>query len=273
MKPSLKKTYSTFSDNSVPKRENQIRRDNDLVKTPACTLYDVDYNIHWFLTEWIRPYIIDDNKRLEVPLYFANGELLSQIQKHGYLRESSTGKIITPVMTIRRSSLEERQEYKHLNVNVNPADIQQPPGNVITYKAKYTKKNRYDRFSTQVDTRPSEEYYVTHLPEYVLISYELNIWAEYIEHLNQLVQQIQPKSGHAWGDTWKFTTQMRGYTFDDSIDVGSDRVVKANVTLEVQAALLHPDELRASSMAKAYSPKKVVFTTEVVSNIPKSPEQ
>jgi len=268
MKPELRRTYSTFTDNDTPQREVQIRRDNDTVKTPACTLYDVDYNIHWFISQFIQPYIVDNDARVDVPLYFANGEFLSQIQKNGYLREQSTGKIITPVMTIRRTNMDDREDYKHLDVNLNPADIQKPAGNIIIHKPKYTNKNQYDRFSTQWDTKFSNEYYITTIPEYVLVTYELLIWAEYIEHLNQIVQQVQPKGGHAWGDTWKFTTYTRGISFEDSIDAGSDRVVRATMGLEVRAALLQQDETRANNMVKAYSPKRVVFGTEVVNSIP-----
>ena len=61
---------------------------------------------------------------------------------------------------------------------------------------------------------------------------------------------------------------MRGFTFEDSLDAGTDRVVRANVSLEVKAALLMPDETRANNMTKAFSPKKVVFGTEVVNSIP-----
>lgn len=268
MKPELRKTYSTYTNNDAPRREVQVRRDNDTVKTPACTIYDVDYNIHWFISQFIQPFIIDNGNRIDVPLFFANGEYLSQIQKNGFLREQSTGKIMTPVMTIRRTALDDREDYKHLDINLNPSDIQKPSGNIIIHKPKYTNKNQYDRFATQWATRPSNEYYISSIPEYVLVTYELLIWAEYIEHLNQIVQQIQPKGGHAWGDTWKFNTFMRGFTFEDSLDAGTDRVVRANVSLEVKAALLMPDETRANNMTKAFSPKKVVFGTEVVNSIP-----
>ena len=272
MKPELNKTYSTFTNNDVIRRDQQVRRDNDTIRTPACTIYDVDYGIHWFISQYIQPFIVDNDARIDVPLYFANGEFLSQIQKNGYLREQSTGKIMTPVMTIRRASMDDREEYKHLDVNLNPADLDKPSGNIIIHKPKYTNKNQYDRFSTQWATKPSNEYYISSVPEYVTITYEILIWAEYIEQLNQIVQQIQPKSGHAWGDTWKFTTFMRGFTFEDSLDAGTDRVVRANVSIEVKAALLMPDETRTNNVKKAYSVKQVVFGTEVVNNIPAAPK-
>ena len=43
MKPQLIKSYSSFTNNDAFKREEQIRRDNDIVRTPSVTLYDVDY--------------------------------------------------------------------------------------------------------------------------------------------------------------------------------------------------------------------------------------
>jgi hypothetical protein len=92
-----------------------------------------------------------------------------------------------------------------------------------------------------------------------------------MEQLNVLIQPFIQKSGHAWGDTYKFTTVVSSFSFDDSIDAGTDRIVKATISLETKAALLTPDETRANSMVKSFSVKQVVFTSEVVNDIPVAP--
>jgi|688.fasta_scaffold617413_2 hypothetical protein len=271
MKPQLLKSYSSFTNNDAFKREEQIRRDNDIVRTPSITLYDIDYGIHWFIAQYIKPQIMEQGKRIDVPVMFANGELLAQIQKHGYMRENGTNKIMAPVITIRRTAVESRSDYEHLDTNLNPDNIQKPGGNVAIHKPKYNKANKYDRFSLQYATKPKDEYYITSIPEYVLVSYELTVWAEYMEQINVLIQPFIQKSGHAWGDTYKFTTVVSSFSFDDSIDAGTDRVVKATISLETKAALLMPDEARANSMVKSFSVKQVVFTSEVVNDIPVAP--
>ena len=41
----LNKTYSSTSNDIQVNRANQIRRDDDTIKTPTCNIYDVDYAI------------------------------------------------------------------------------------------------------------------------------------------------------------------------------------------------------------------------------------
>ena len=41
----LNRTFSTFSKNQDRNRANEVRRDTDTIKTPSCTIYDVDYAI------------------------------------------------------------------------------------------------------------------------------------------------------------------------------------------------------------------------------------
>jgi hypothetical protein len=43
--PILKRTYSSYTDNINLSRADEVRRDNDIIKTPKCTIYDVDYAI------------------------------------------------------------------------------------------------------------------------------------------------------------------------------------------------------------------------------------
>ena len=41
----LNKTNSSFTRDAVPNRANEVRRDNDTIKTPKCTIEDVDFAI------------------------------------------------------------------------------------------------------------------------------------------------------------------------------------------------------------------------------------
>ena len=42
-KKQLNQSYSSFSRDGVPNRADQVRRDNDIVKTPKVTIEDVDF--------------------------------------------------------------------------------------------------------------------------------------------------------------------------------------------------------------------------------------
>jgi hypothetical protein len=260
-KPTLKKTYSTFTDNIKLNRADEIRRDNDTIKTPKCTIYDVDYAIISYLRDIIQPQIVEHDAVIDVPIKYASGEKWSSVRARGYMIDQS-GKLMTPVIALRRNSIIERDTLKKLDVNWNPPSTNEYARNTLLFHSKYTRKNQYDRFSVSQNTRPSRELYVSSVPEYVEVSYELSLWTQYNEQMNSLIEQIMPAGGYAWGTTWKFVTQIQDYTFEQSNGPGEERIVRAILPLTVKASLLMPFELHRSAVIKQYSVKRVVFGNE-----------
>jgi len=254
-KKELKNTYSSFSRNAEVNRAKQVRRDNDVIKTPKCTIEDVDWAIMSYIQKVINPQIIENNQTIDVPVMYSNGEKWAQVQARGYMRDRK-GKIMTPVISIRRTTITERDMLKKLDVNQNPA------GNSLVLQNKHTKINRYDRFSVQQGSKRLNEYYVASVPEFIDVAYELLLWCEYTEQMNSLIEQIMPTGGFAWGTTWKFPTFISDYSFETLNATGEDRIVRATLPLTCKATLLMPDELRRSSIQKQYSVKRVSFTGE-----------
>ena len=251
----LKKTYSTFSSNEITNRANQIRRDDDIVKTPKCTIEDVDWAIMSYLRDIIHPTLTENDQTIDIPVMWSSGEKWAQVQAKGFMRDRK-GKIMTPLISIRRISITERDTLRKLDVNKNPA------GNALLLQNKFTTVNRYDRFSVIRGDKRLNEYYVTAIPEFVDVTYELLLWTEYTEQLNSVIEQIMPTGGFAWGTTWKFPTFISNYTFETVNASGEDRIVRATLPLTTKATLLMTDELRRSTIQKAYSVKKVLFETE-----------
>jgi hypothetical protein len=69
-----------------------------------------------------------------------------------------------------------------------------------------------------------------------------------------------PYSRFAWGnETNRFPTQIGQFAFETVNTIGEDRLVRANVNLTVQAALLAEQQTRQSTLKKMFSMKKVVF--------------
>ena len=256
----LNKTYSSFSENESINRANEVRRDTDTIKTPACTIYDVDYAIMSYLRDVVKPTIIEDGNILSVPIQYANGEKWSMVQKHGYLRDQK-GKLMTPLMTIRRNSITERDILKKLDVNKNPS------GNAMVLKNRFTKANRYDRFGLITNAKPTQEFYITAVPEFVEVSYELLIWCNYTEQLNGIIEQLMPVGGFAWGTTWKFATYIDDYSFETMNNTGEDRVIRATLPIRTKATLLNEDELRISTTQKRFAVKQVKFGSEYESDV------
>ena len=251
----LKRTYSTFQRNAILNRAGQIRRDDDIVKTPKVTLEDVDWAMMSYIRDEIKPYVIENGQKIEVPIMYANGEKWAQVQARGYMRDRK-GKIMTPVISIRRVSIAERDTLKTLGVNQNPDD------NVLTHRNKFTQQNKYDRFSVTQNIKPLREFYVTAVPEFIDVSYELLLWTEYTEQMNSVVEQIMPLNGFAWGTTWKFPVYISDYSFETTNATGEDRVVRCTLPFVAKGTLLMADELRESTIQKRFSVKRVTFKSE-----------
>ena len=172
------------------------------------------------------------------------------------------GKIMTPVISIRRGSIIERDTLKSLGVNNNPA------GNDFVHQNKHTLENKYDRFSLQNGLQRKNEYYIAPVPEFIDVSYELLLWTEYTEQMNALVEQIMPTNGFAYGTTFKFPTYLSDVTFDTTNATGEDRVVRATIPLTTKASLMMPFELQKSNFQKRISVKKIVFGKESIGRPP-----
>ena len=86
-KKQLKQSYSSFSRDGVPNRADQVRRDNDIVKTPKVTIEDVDFAIISYLRDVIKPQVIENGQTIDVPIMYANGEKWAQVQSRGFMRD------------------------------------------------------------------------------------------------------------------------------------------------------------------------------------------
>ncbi len=254
----LNKTQSSFSRDPELNRADEVRRDNDIIKTPKCTIYDIDYAIMAYLREVVRPQIIENESIIDVPIMYANGEKWEQFQAKGYMFDER-GKIMTPLISLKRNSIVERDSLRTLGVNRNPA------GNDYMYRNKHTMTNQYDRFSVQQGTKPSNEYYMSPVPEFIDLSYDILLWTQYTDQMNSIIEQIMPLNGFAWGTTWKFPVFMQDYTFETMNSIGEDRMVRATIPATVKGTLLMPYELRKSNFQKRLSVKKITFKSETES--------
>ena len=252
----LNKTSNTHGNDIIANRAEQIRRDNDRIKTPAVTIYDCDFAILSYLQDIVKPKIIENSQTIDIPILFANGEKWVQVQQRGYMRDAK-GKLMTPLISIRRSAVTERDTLKSLGVNENPA------GMGLVHVNKFTKTNMYDKFNVLQGTTPTREFFISPIPEYVDISYELMLWTQYTEQMNSVAEQLIPLSGFAWGTTWKFISFLQDVSFETINSTGEDRLIRATIPLTTKGILLAESELRKSNLQKQYAIKKVTFGNEV----------
>lgn len=257
MKPNKpRRTESTFTDNKTVK-QNAIgetwKRDGS-VKDVSVALYDVDYAVKWHIETVINPTVMEDRNVLSVPVLFAAGEKWAAVQKHGYLRDNQ-GKLLTPLIMIRRNGVTKREDIQDLKVLESP-DAR------ITFERKYTKANRYDRFSLS-NSIPTKEFYSIDVPKFVQIDYELLIWTNNSIQLNEVVEQLIWFDGKAFGDSHKFITHIDAPSFETVNSTGEDRIVRATMGMRTKAHILNTHGPNAPSMYKLNPINKVVMSLEV----------
>ena len=257
------KTESTFSSNKEVKRNatgEDWKRDGT-VKDVSIALYDVDYAVKWHLENIINPTCIEDNSVITVPILFAAGEKWAAVQKHGYLRDNQ-GKILTPMIMIKRNSVSKREDIQDLKV-LETADAR------ITFERKYTKANRYDRFSLS-QASPIKEFYSIDVPKFVQIEYELLIWTNNSIQLNEVVEQLIWFDGKAFGDAHKFITHIDPPSFESVNANGDDRIVRATMGMRTKAHILNTHGPNAPAMYRLNPVNKIVTALEVDTAIEKT---
>ena len=258
-KPEPTQVESLYGDR-VLNRATQTRRDDDVIRTPRRTMFDVDYAIKWFIENEIQPQIKSNQEIISVPIIFANGEKWDNVQRLGYLRDEK-GKLQSPMIMLKRSSVVERDNYRTLDVNWPQA------GNQIIHRTKYNERNRYeDELFPIPNLVPanSNKVYLIDIPKYVTVEYEMMLWCDFTTQMNDLVDQILPYGRFAWGnEANKFATSICSISFETVNTVGEDRLVRATIPLTVQATLLAGQEARMDTIKKMYSVKKISYDTVV----------
>lgn len=256
MNPQIR-PYQQGSTESPISRAGEMRRDNDLVKVPKITLYDIDYSVFFQLSQVMNIQLNDNGNMIPVPVMFANGEKWAQIRQHGYMRDIDK-KAMAPVMVLRRTSVAQDERIAKLDLNHYEPNIK-----LFPYR---TFNMQYDRVAGQLQAKESYEYFSVSIPDYVRVSYELIIWTDLTEQMNEVIQSISIMDGHVWGDFYKFRTTVQDITHNTINAPGDDRLVKSTITLQTDGYLRQDFEYHQSNLQKQFSLKRVHFMTEESDN-------
>ena len=258
-KPNPKRTEGLNND-PLLNRAEQVRRDDDVIRTVKQTVYDIDYAIKWYIENEIQPQITANKNLIDVPVIFSNGEKWDNVRRLGYIRDEK-GMLQSPLIMLKRNSMQERDNTRTLDANRPQA------GNHIIYRSKYNSRNRYEDELFPIPTnqpQQSKKIYVVDVPKYVNVEYDMMLWCDFTTQMNDLVDQIMPYGRFAWGnESNKFATAMGSVSFETVNTVGEDRLVRATIPLTVMGTLLSEQETRKSTLKKMYSVKKVVFQTVI----------
>jgi hypothetical protein len=258
-KPNPRRTEGLTPD-PVLNRAEQVRRDDDVIRTEKRTVYDIDFAIKWYIDNEIQPQIMSDQTLIPIPVLFANGEKWDNVRRLGYLRDEK-GKLQSPLIMLKRNSVQERDNNKQLDVN------RQYPGNQFVYKQQYNKRNRYEDQLFPIPNpqrAESKEIYVVDIPKYVTIEYDVMMWCDFTTQMNDLIDQMLPYNRYGWGnESNKFHVSYGATSFETVNTVGEDRLVRATLPITVLGTLLSAQETRVETLKKMYSIKKVSFDVVV----------
>jgi len=231
-------------------RAKQIAIEKEFIK--GVKLIDIDSTIAEYMSSTVIPELVENEKPVKVPLIYGNAERWEGARQNGYLRDER-GRIQIPLVMFKRNTVERNESMEHFREQL-----------IISTFKKYSKKNRYDRFSLQNNTKPTYEQYHIAMPSYVTVTYEVMIWTSFTEHMNQIVEQFQYASDRYWGtqDGFRFRAKIDSFENQQEVGEGTERVIRTTFNISVNAYLLPEMHGKKPVVKQDYSKKRVVFGIE-----------
>jgi hypothetical protein len=142
---------------NTPNRGDQISFKGDTTKPFSIGIQDIDESIMYYFQNVIKPFVMQNGTRLEVPVIYGSPEKWASFQKFGYFRDSQ-GRIMMPLIMFKRDSVDKvRSIANKLDAN--------NPHNVSIARKKYSPKNAYDNFSVLNNVIPQRVNYAVVVPD------------------------------------------------------------------------------------------------------------
>ena len=253
------------SDNVFSRPKNralQTTRKTDKIKDISVGLQDIDYAIKYYFDNVIKPSVVQDGQSQQVHVEYASPERWKSVQADGYYRDSN-GKIAVPIIIYKRTNVEKNRTLGN-KIDGNLASLYQ------VFESRYNQRNIYDKFSILTNRIPSKQYYLSVVPDYVTVTYDVVVFTNYVEQNNKIIEAIEYASDSYWGDPnrWHFRTMLDSLATTTTINTGEDRFAQTTVSLRVYGYLI-PDSVNAalSKQSISYSPAQVIFGLEVVGDV------
>jgi hypothetical protein len=253
------------SDSISQRHQNralQTTRKTDKVKDISIGLEDIDYAIKYYFDNVIKPSVVQDGQRVDVPTMYGSPERWKSVQADGYYRDSN-GKLAVPLIMYKRDNVEKNRSLGN-KIDGNLASLFQ------VFETRYNQRNAYDRFSVINNRIPSKQYYVSVVPDYVTVTYTVSIFTNYVEQNNKIIEAIEFASDSYWGDEnrWHFRTSLDSLATTNIINSGEDRAAVTTISLKVNGYLISDSINRhLADSGMHYSAAQVVFGLETVENV------
>jgi hypothetical protein len=242
-------------------RGNEVSFKNDTTKPLVIGIQDIDESIMHYFNEVIKPYVIHNGQRINVPVIYGNPERWKSVQKDGFYRDKN-GKIMAPILMFKRNDINRIKLTNKIDAN--------HPLNYYYFQSRYTTKNTYDKFNILNNRIPVKQLYAVTVPDYVNVSYECIIYTYYVEQMNKIVEAINYAADSYWGnpERFKFKAQINSFTTAVELNEGSERVVKSTFSINMYGYIV-PDVPQRDivSQQKMSTKSQVIFGIETISNL------
>lgn len=251
---------------------------------PSCGVEDVDVALFNLFEKEIVPMVggLDSSELKKVPIIFAAGEKWALLKKGKPLRDK-TNTLILPLITIMRTGVsQDKNDISGRGINQQTGEIivkrrldksdrdyqnlinkflilnqtnlavsgSSDPSQLDTSRTTGQLKN--EKFVIDGGLLTSNrknnifETIAVPSPQFYTATYEINIWTQYTQHMNQIIEKLI-SSFLPQAQSWKLTTE-KGYWFIATVDVTgfpiennfedmsmSERFIKCKIILKVPA--------------------------------------
>ena len=246
-----------------PNRATQTSFRNDNTKPFSVSLEDIDQAIMYYFQNVIRPFVIQNEERIEVPVIYGSPEKWKSYQKDGYYRDVN-GAIMAPLIMFKRDSIEKNRTI------ANKLDANKPNNYTVTEK-QYSPNNIYSNFNVLTNRIPVTTYYASVVPDYLTLTYSCVVFTYYVEQLNKIVEAIEYASDAYWGNPEQFQFQTRIDTFNTVTELQNtaERLVRSTFNIKVYGYIV-PEVLQKdlNSIKKFSSKSKIIINLETTISNP-----
>jgi hypothetical protein len=232
----------------------------DKEKVFSVGIKDIDDAVMYYFTEVLRPSVVQNNTRVNVPIMYGTPENWSSVQADGYHRDQK-GKGLAPLIMFKRNSVTQNRTLGNKLDGNNAQNIQ-------FFQKKYSARNIYSNFAALNNRSPETEYLVSITPDYVTVEYTCMVWTHFVEQMDSLIESFNFASRSYWGDPTRFLFYSNIDSFTDTLsyDLGDDRLVRNSFTLTINGYLVPDTEMsKIAGASKSYGVSKLVFGLETTS--------
>lgn len=243
-------------------RGKQISFKGDTVKPFSIGIQDIDESIFYYFKNVIKPFVLQNGERLEVPVIYGSPEKWKSFQKDGYYRDFQ-GRIMMPLIMIKRDSIDKvRTISNKLDAN--------NPNNISIHRKKYSPQNVYDNFNVLNNVIPQKTNHVIITPDYITVTYSCTVNTYYMDQLNKIVESIEYASDSYWGNPAKFQfrAMIDSFTTKAEISDKEERTVSSTFNIKLNGYII-PDvpQKDLTSIKKIPDVIKVTVTEQTINNI------